>query len=269
MKKEKFKTGIFDGISHRDYHSMPCVSSTYLERLRECPAKAQVPRTDSPQMAFGRAFHCYVLEGPGEFAKNFVVIDREINLRTKAGKAEYDEIKSSNPGRELVSMDDHQRILDMWDVISSHPCAAPLLMQGKSEQSVFWTDPDTLINCKARPDRVPAGDRGVMVDLKTARSSEQKQFEFECSRLGYYRRAAMYVEGFNLVSSSKVDAFVFIVCESAPPYPVEVFALPEWKLQQGRAEFHGSMELEYRCRQAQHYPPWRYNKIKTLYEFEV
>lgn len=264
--RKKFKPGIFEGITHKQYHSLPYCSSSYLERLRECPAKAKIPRTDTPQMAFGRAVHCYVLEGEQAFRDGFVVLDHDLNMRTKAGKEEYAKVQGENPGKEIVVFDDFKKIEEIWGVLSAHPYASRLLMQGKSEQSVFWTDPETLIDCKARPDRVPAGDHGVIIDLKTTRDSEQWSFERDCLKLGYYRKAAMYVEGFNLVSSTQVDAFVFIVCETTPPYPVEVYALPSWRLEQGRMEYHALLEIERSCRQANHWPAWRYSSIRTLYE---
>ena len=131
--------------------------------------------------------------------------------------------------------------------------------------SVFWTDEKTGLPCKCRPDRIPAGDHGVILDLKSVRSADIHAFTSACMTYGYAREAGMYIEGFNAVSNAKVDAFVFICVEKEPPYRTEVYTLEDLFIEYGRKEFHRLINIEAECRKNDLWPHWKNQEIRNLY----
>jgi len=260
-----YLTGIFSNISHDEYHNMvDYVSNSYLGRLDRCPAAAKVPSEDTPTFAFGRAYHSFVLDGPESFGRDFIVAP-EINKRTKEGKTEWEKFTEANKEKTVISADDFKAIEAMYGALAIHPVAAVLLGKGRSETSIFWVDAETGLPCKVRPDRIPDGDHGVILDLKSVASAELGAFTRACMNFGYGREAGMYIEGFNNVSNATVDAFVFICQEKDEPYRVEVYTLEDLFIEYGKREFRRLITLEAECRKNNFWPHYKHEEIRTIY----
>ena len=67
------REGIFSDIPAEEYHSIPAVSNSYLQRLNRVPAAAKIEQEDTGTLLFGRAFHCLLLEGEEAFYSLFAV----------------------------------------------------------------------------------------------------------------------------------------------------------------------------------------------------
>jgi hypothetical protein len=257
--------GIYPNIHHNEYHDMTdIVSNSYLGRLAKCPAAAKVPMAETAALTFGRAYHSFVLDGQESFYKDFAV-SPQCDRRTKEGKATYALFCEESAGKTVIDQIDMETVEAMYGALAIHPIASKLLLDGRSEMSVFWTDEETGLPCKCRPDKIPDGDHGVILDLKTVRSAEIHAFTSACMTYGYAREAGMYIEGFNAVSSAKVDAFVFIAQEKDAPYRVEVFTMEDLFIEYGQHEFHRLIKIEAECRKSNFWPAWKYEEIKTLY----
>jgi hypothetical protein len=257
--------GIYPNISHDEYHAMTdMVSNSYLGRLDKCPANAKVGMEDTPALSFGRAFHSFILDGQQAFERDFAVAP-VCDKRTKEGKAEWSLFCEVNAGKTILSAEDMETIEAMYGAVATHPIASKLLLEGRSEMSVFWTDEQTGLPCKCRPDRIPDGEHGVILDLKSVRSADIHAFTSACMNYGYARQAGMYIEGLNAVSNAKVDAFVFIRVEKDAPYRVEVYTLEDLFIDFGKQEFRRLIQIEAECRKGGFYPHWKNEEIKTLY----
>jgi hypothetical protein len=257
--------GIYPNISHSEYHAMKdVVSNSYLQRLNACPAAAKVPMVETPALTFGRAFHSFVLDGEESFKRDFAVLP-DMDRRTKEGKAAYALFCEESGDKTIIDAENMETSEAMYSALATHPIAAKLLLEGRSEMSVFWTDEETGLSCKCRPDRIPDGDHGVILDLKTVRSAEIHAFTSACMSYGYAREAGIYIEGLNAVSSSKVDAFVFICIEKDAPYRVEVYTMEDLFIEYGKKEFHRLIGIEAACRESGFWPHWKSDEIKTLY----
>jgi hypothetical protein len=75
----------------------------------------------------------------------------------------------------------------------------------------------------------------------------------------------MYTDGFNAVSSTTVDAFVFVCVEKEEPYRVEVYTLDDNFMFYGAGEYHRLLRLEKECRENQVWPNFKNDGIKTLF----
>jgi hypothetical protein len=278
--------GIFQGISNKEYHQLTdLVSHGYLSKLNKCPAAARIgiPKPgavvyrppeddeddapDEPESAvftFGRALHCLLLEGKEAFYQEFIVPDDLINLRTIEGKATVKALKAG--GLTVIMKEDFIVMQRMVRAVYSHPTAAKIIKDGIPEQSVFWTDPETSLPCKCRPDLIPAGDKGVIVDIKTARDAGYDAFTSAVNRFGYYRQGSFYLDGYNAASGKLADAFVFIVCEKEPPWRVEVYALDNDYIESiGRRENRRLMQIEKVCRDSGYWPHFVTTDIREIY----
>jgi len=262
--------GVYPNITHTEYHEMKdVVSNSYLGRLDKCPAAAKVPMADTPALTFGRAFHSYILDGLEGFTRSFIMVDPMPTKPTKKSTEKtitsYTEWQKTLNGMTAISIEDYNTLGEMYGAIATHPTAAKLLMEGRSEMSVFWTDEKTGLDCKCRPDRIPDGDHGVILDLKSVRNADIYAFTRAVMEYGYAREAGMYLEGFNAVSNAKVDAFVFICVEKEPPFRAEVYTLEDLFIEHGKNEFRRLIEIEAECRKAGYWPNYKHSEIRQLY----
>jgi hypothetical protein len=247
------ETGFYPSISHTDYHGMTdFVSNSYLGKLAKCPAAAKIQQEDSPAFAFGRACHCYILEGDAEFLKHFCVAP-VCDKRTKEGKAVFAEFQAANEGKDVVTADDMLKLVTMREAVYQHPAAAELLALGAAEQTAIWQDAVTGIMCKCRPDWIPKDSR-VIVDLKTTTDAGAVGFGRSVASYGYARQAALYLDGVNAATGGNYNGFLFIAVEKEAPHRVEVYELDEEFIDYGREEYGRLLELEWKCRDAGEYP---------------
>lgn len=252
----EIQPGLYQNITHNQYHrDLPrdIVSNSYLSRLNECPAKALIPVEDSPILTFGRAMHCFVLEGADIFWNEFAVSPK-FDRRTKEGKAGSVKFEADNFGKSIINEEEYAMIKDMARAVLSHPTARELLVDGCAEQTAIWIDEETGIRCKCRPDLVPHGDHGTLVDLKGMAGVAPHEFTRSVVAHGYARQAGMYAEGVYQVTGKIIDIFAFIAVEKEPPYRVEVYTLAKCFLGWGYDEFHRLLRLEKQCREQGFYP---------------
>ena len=256
--------GVFSDISFRAYRELPAVSNSYLSRLNHCPAAALIEQEDTPAMAFGRALHCLALEGRAEFETRYAVAPK-CDKRTKAGKELFAAFCADNAGKECINCDDVEVMHAMALAILAHPFAKQLLEQGLSEQTVIWQDEETGLWCKCRPDRIPTNADGVFIDLKTTSNAAERAFQGQVNSLGYFRQAAMYMEGLFHATGSVYKHFAFIAVEKEPPYRVEVYTLDDEYMGFGYDDYHILLREEKKYRDSGFYPNYQNAGAIELY----
>jgi hypothetical protein len=167
-------------------------------------------------MLMGRAVHCAVLE-PDRFP-----LDYTVYTGSRRAGSEWHEFAAANAGKTILKADEYARCLDIRDAVRAHPVAGNLLANGDAEQTVTWADDKTGIACKARIDWVV---RNSLIDLKTTRSVDAREFGAVAARMQYHGQLAFYTNGF--LGSQRVSrapsAPRIIAVESEPPYDVAVF----------------------------------------------
>jgi len=193
----------------------------------------------------GSALHTLVLE-PGEFATRYAVYDGE---GTRASK-EYKAFAAECGDRTILKRDEMDEVQAMADAIDQHPIAGPLFTSGWAEQSFTWTDSATGLACKGRTDWI-ANDgmgmdfrkgtpgqfyrRGILVDVKTSRSADAREFGRDAARYGYPEQLCHYKAGLE-ANGYEVTQILFIVVESDAPYDVCVYELTDDQQQRPKAE---------------------------------
>jgi hypothetical protein len=93
-----------------------------------------------------------------------------------------------------------------------------LIKQCDYQCSVFWTDSETGLKLKTRPD-APIVDKNIIVDVKTALDASPTEFARAAAKHDYPIQAVMQIDG--CIQSglmSKVDTYYWLVVEKAAPY---------------------------------------------------
>ena len=122
-----------------------------------------------------------------------------------------------------------------------------LFTNGQAEVSLYWTDADTGVDCRARVDWLR---EDMIVDLKTARygSGTADAFGRYAASYNYPLPAAVYVEAVETLVG-KTLPFITVTVETEPPYLVRAYRYTDADLDQGLAQWHEALR-EYAKRDA-------------------
>lgn len=242
---------MIENISFSEYRARPGLNSHYLKDLLRNPAYAKWNKEhdrDTPTLAFGRAFHAAVLE-PAELLTRFTVAPEDMDRRTKAGKAMYEDLQKS--GKTILSCEDMFRITSMNHSLRQHAAARKLLGEVEYvERSVFWEMSG--LACKSRLDAV-AGTR--IIDIKTCQSAEKRKFERDIVDYGYFQQAAFYLESM-YAHNQNVNEFVFIAIESQAPHGIAVYSLDQGFIDAGRAKIEEAFAIHKQCVKEDRWPSY-------------
>ena len=230
--------------TNAEYHGYrEAISKSRLANMSVCPAYFKWcednPTEPSEDMVIGSAFHKIVLE-PDTFDKEFMIMPH-FDRRTKEGRLGYENLMNKVQGEciTLITKEQYDTICGMRDSIMANPYARKLI-NGNIEQSMYFTDDLTKVECKCRPDVWrKVADRVVITDLKSAKSVMPNDFMRDCVKYHYDLQTAMYRDGASKVLGVPKDNidFVFIAVEKKPPYLLNIMQADTYVIQKGEADF--------------------------------
>lgn len=174
---------------------------------------------DADHLNVGNAVHTLALE-PRLFEDRFYVLGEGIVRNAKHEK--YQNELANAAGRKIITPKDFVKIQGMADALRRKPKALALLdAPGKIEASIFWTDPETGIKLRCRPDFMR--DDRLIVDLKTGHTAEPGLFFSTAWDFFYDVSAAMTTEGYEALTGEEPQNYVFLVIEDKPPHKIEIY----------------------------------------------
>lgn len=196
---------------------------------------------DTPALSGGRRYHAFVLE-PDSFERNYVLRTKEIEAelfdlakQDKACRAKgfstrlsvYEKWKERHElaGKEVITQAQFDQLQDMRRALMLNSEVFDEIGHAKHEQielSAFCgyefkrgPHEGKRFQLKGRFDVSPDGD--AIIDLKTARSAQPRQFARQAFELGYDLQAAFYIDLAN-ANGLKKERFGFLVQDKFPPY---------------------------------------------------
>lgn len=253
-----YKPGIYT-ISNEEYHSSDGLSRSKLLTLRKSPyhfwyeylnaGYIKKPETDA--LILGSAFHTMIME-PAYFLSRYAVMDK-VDGRTKVGKEYIENFKQIHKNKTILSVEMFDQLLTMQSAFSQHPQANQFIDEGNIEQSLYWTDEETGLLCKCRPD---IWHHNMIVDLKTTDSAAYRDFQMSAYKYGYHIQAAMMQEAFKHLFDKLMTSFVFIACEKKEPFAIATYILDEEAIAQGAAEFKRLLQRYKHCIENNEWPSY-------------
>ena len=215
------KHGIHDGIPEHEYHADPALSQSQAKTLLDCPARLawqrEHPIKPTAEMELGTVIHALTFGTPDPH----VVIDAD-SWRTKAAKDAADEARAA--GLIPVLAKDMPRAQECARKVREHPYVAGALTQGAPEQSMWWRDEDTGVECRGRIDWLTVDDAGtpVLLDLKTTGDVSGDGWGTHVARYGYHLQAAAYLDGFRTLTGQEAT-FLYVAVERDAPHFIRVY----------------------------------------------
>ena len=246
-------------------------TSGQLQLLRtEPPAKHKHWVTagddETPAKAFGRAYHCRVLE-PLIFATSYVSAPTDAprdlrHLRKAKNKSDatqasidwWDAYDERMRGKFVLDPEDGAKIEAMRAALKADPLISALLFDedGENEVTLRWVDEGTGVPCKARFDRWKRLAR-IGVDLKTADDITELAFRRVIEQRGYHIQHCHYSAG-AAACGEPLDEFLIVAQEKEAPYLARVFRVGAASEQRGFELRQRGLEALAKCRASGVYP---------------
>ncbi len=223
--------GIYVNVPFFVYLKHPAMSrSAVMTVLNETLAHFKHER-DNPDHSFSEAFlwgsavHCRLQE-PDEFARRYRRAPENLKTGQQFGAAS----KAFAEALEEARADGCELYLDSWnldaicDAIRTHPDTRRIL-EGRPliEATVIWTDEESGLLCKARPDNLNIA-AGIFCDVKTAESANPAKFMQSACEYGYFDQVAHYANGLKAVFGREFDGYLIPV-EKKPYHAVGCYAV--------------------------------------------
>ena len=232
-------------MTNQEYHSHMAVSKSDLDLIARSPAHFKYIKEHKPEqtdaMLLGSVVHKLVLE-PATFAAEYAVAPA-VDRRTKAGKETWAEFSKAIGSETIISSELYSKAHLIAESVKSNKIASKLLSGGKAEQSFFWADSQTGIECKCRPDYLKGN---IAVDLKTTLNASPEEFVKSAYNYRYHVQAWWYLEGLRQNGINAAD-FIFIAVEKEPPYSVCIYCADELMLELGERKARENLSTYAEC----------------------
>jgi hypothetical protein len=171
------------------------------------------------------------------------VVDAK-DWRTNAAKDARKAAKEA--GKTAILQHQMDAVLAARAAFLAHPFARAAWTNGKPEQSLFWRHPIYGFWCRARPD-FTANAGTHLNDYKATANADPTQFGRHAYNMGYHRRAAWYLEGYQTIFGQRPDHYWFCNQETKAPYLTSVVELDWSALEDGKAENDHAAAIFDRC----------------------
>lgn len=241
-----------EDVYHRDPTPTPSLSAGMINQLLIAPKKCWHassrlnPNWEEPddggKFTIGTVTHIIHLE-PHMLAEKVLVVDAA-DWRSKPAKEARADARKH--GMTAILTHQMEAVQEARASFYSNKFVCQAFENGKTEQSLFWLHPTLKIWCRARPDFI-SNARTHMNDHKATADANPEKFGKHAYDLGYYRRAAWYLEGAEIVFGKRFDHYWFINQETKAPYLTSVIDLDMSALEAGRLENERAARIFVQC----------------------
>ena len=257
------KTTEISRCSLEEHHASNAIGSTLLKVLiQQTPAhylyEKEHREPPTPVQSFGSAIHEAILE-PSLFKDKMVV---EPKFEGKGSREAREVWHLENHGRTILKQDQHEIIRLILKNISKHKQASKLIVEGHAEESLFWIDQETGVQCKTRPDF--KRENHILINVKSTNDASEDACRAQIAGFMYHVQAAMELDGAEAVYGHKFDQYMYLFVEKTGLCEVNCFQLGLESIEEGRALKHKGLSLLKKCIDSGHYPAYDDSIIKTI-----
>ena len=207
--------------SNGSYHATNAISRSrlwqFMQNPRDYEARREIETTDN--MRLGTLVHSLFLED------RQIAVSVPVELLASNGAASTKAAKEWIANAEadgLLVLKPHaieQAKMMAWSVRTLFNRYGWMNLESIREQSIYWTDDETGLRLKCRPDLIiQSGGSVFLFDLKTTESVKKRDFQSSVVNYGYHLQDAMYSEGVKRFLGVDDLDFYFVCVEKKPPY---------------------------------------------------
>jgi exodeoxyribonuclease VIII len=162
-----------------------------------------------------------------------------------------------NSHKIVLTQEQYDTVYTMSYHVKQHEIIDTLIGEALFERSIFWTDKETGLQFKVRPD---IWSNKMVVDLKTSKDAAPGLFINSAYRYGYYLQCGMFFEACEAIGRP-IDMFVNLVIEKEEPYVPAVFIMNEKAIEFGREQFNVYKRKIKECMDSDKWPGYTVQEI--------
>jgi hypothetical protein len=231
-------------MSFAEYSAIEAVNWSTLREMGRSPAhyryRLDHPREDTTRLGFGRGAHAALFES------DRLPLDFAVFRGPKRAGKEWRAFKAVHAAETILKATEYERCIGIRDAVRAHEAAARHLRSGWSERAIVWTDPETRLACKARPDHLS----DALLELKT--TDDLARFSWFAEQLGYHCQLAFYLMALRSIGIRVPARIIAVECK--PPHKVALVALAAARLEAGELECRRLLRQVAACRAARSWP---------------
>lgn len=240
-----------------EYHARPEWSRSQLEVARESwplfhgkyvAKPALFPQKQSDALDVGTVAHEALLNPDGLDGVMRVIPREVLNDKGHRMGAAWKQFEQEHEWLILLKQEEADPIQRMVANTLADP-AVRQLFDGllHVEHTLVWTDEETGLEFRCRPDMICAHLDGVLlVDFKTTKATDIRLFVMDAHKYGYHRQAAHYSDGAEQ-AGFKVLGFLDVAVDKTPAHECRVLQLSPRMIDLGRDQLRQTKrELAYR-----------------------
>lgn len=270
--------GAYPDIDNTDYHRNPDLlpgpslsssgAKTILHKSAyhywyDSPLNPDRPaESDKPHFGIGKAAHDLILLRDRWPEAYFILPEGFSRAKTKQFAAEIEEADAAaESGLTLLRHEDAETVKAVAAAIERSDLAVACLTNGVTEETLAWTDPNTGVWLRARPDFRPnsiltKSDVMVVADLKFMATTHASPAGFAraVENFGYHQSAAFYADGIKAVYGHYPTHWLHVVVEKEPPHCVALYQLPGEDIERGRVLNRRAIDIFARCLRDNRWP---------------
>lgn len=236
--------GIFTDISISDYHAKRThISATSIKMAKKSLAlwkwMQAHPQETKAHFDFGNSFELALLDKVN-FEKQVAILqtenwvakalDEKPTLKMPKGskcyQTEESKFMAENEGKYIlpdVGPQSFETIAFMLESCYKDSVIQKLIAGTEYQLSLFWTDQETGINLKTRPD-ICKRKKNVIVNLKTIQDGSPSEFSRDLAKYDYPLQAAIEIRGcLESGLMEQVDNYFWLVVEKEPPFNATLY----------------------------------------------
>lgn len=244
------KDGIHTDISIREYHENTThISATQIKYAKTSLKHFQwyiggrMPKPEGSHFGFGNAFELALLDQKSFLTEVAVMPDEDWCAKALEVKPELKNVRNSKEYQEALkefNLKNKSKYIindvgkESYDVIEEMltSCYQDKVIQGlikntEYQLSLFWTDEETGLKLKTRPD-ICKRNKNVIVNVKTIEDGSPEAFSRDMVKYDYPLQACIEIKGCLATGlMDTVDSYFWLVCEKSAPYNATIYEFDE------------------------------------------
>ena len=231
------------------------LSYSSLKQFRKSPKHyvqyiTEPRKPPSPEMILGSAFELrlYSYAFDNDIFHDGVYIYTKPNLRSNAGKQEWEEIKIAGEGKIMIDEEQAKTIEAMIISMQSYPEMIDYVKSFKKTQTrLFWTDRKTQIPFIGYVDAEgdAFGDDWIF-DIKVTKDADPDDWQRAAFAWDYHIQMASYAEGYKR-TQFRFPNFAFLCFDYNPPYNCTPIMVESKVMEQANEEWRNSVDAFKYC----------------------
>lgn len=243
------KDGIYTDLSIDDYHGNTThISSTQVRTARKSLREylwlrsGLIKTSRKSYFDFGNAFELALMDRIA-FENNVVLFDESERPEKEKGITSHknqDWKKSILNGSKYVIAKDGDESMDtinqMVESCYRDAVIQKLIKNTEYQVSCFWTDEQTGLRLKSRPD-ICTTKKKVIVNIKTAADGSPQAFSKDLAKHDYPLQACMEITGcLRTGLLEDIDTYLWLVVEKNPPFNATLYDFSKSDIEMGMDE---------------------------------